>query len=92
MNVADTARKFLEHGDGWNSNADLVHMMLSTKTDLPSNFRGVLAHGHFACIFFNGYMIHITYTVENDFVGDRDSMNRCYFIQIILSLLDRASS
>jgi len=27
-------------------------------------------------------MIHITYTVENDFVGDRDSMNRCCFIQI----------
>jgi len=27
-------------------------------------------------------MIHITYTVENDFVGDRDLMNRCYFIQI----------
>jgi len=47
-NVADTARKLLEHGDGWNSNADLVHMMLSTKTDLRSNFRDVLAHGHFA--------------------------------------------
>ena len=45
--VADTARKLLEHDDGWNSNADLVHMMLSTKTDLPLNFQDVIAHGHF---------------------------------------------
>jgi len=48
ISLADTARKLLEHGDGWNSNADLVHMMLSTKADLPTNFRDVLAHGHFA--------------------------------------------
>jgi len=47
INVADTARKLLEHGDGWNFNPDFVYMMLSTKTGLPSNFRDVLAHGHF---------------------------------------------
>jgi hypothetical protein len=82
INVADTARKLLEHGDGWNSNAELLHVMLSAKSDLPSNTA-------IWRIFFNGYVIHITYTVGNDFVGDRDSMNRCYFIQIFIALPTR---
>ena len=48
INVADTARKLPEHGDGWNFNADLVNMMLSTKADLPSDFRDVPSYCYFA--------------------------------------------
>ena len=40
INVADTARKLLEHGDGWNSNTELVYIMLGTQTYLTYLLHG----------------------------------------------------